>query len=138
MFNSKSNKLETPQSKAASTSIIGAGATLSGDIKCTDDLRIDGTLIGNIFSSAKVVIGASGKVEGDIHANHADIMGTTIGCLRVKDMLNLRGEAAIDGDIFAGKLAIEPTVTFNGRCHMGANVVEMNVAKEEQQLAIAK
>ena len=37
----------------------------------------------------------------------------------------------------AGKLQIEPTATFNGQCHMGANVVE--ISKNEQQAqAIAK
>ena len=42
-------------------------------------------------------------------------------------MLQLRGKCNVDGDIYAGKLEVEPTATFNGRCHMGANVVKLNV-----------
>ena len=98
--------------------LIGAGTTLKGDIKSNNDLRIDGTVIGNINSNAKIIVGTSGVVEGDI-------------------MLQLRGDSTVTGNIYAGKLQIEPTATFNGQCHMGANVVE--ISKNEQQAqAIAK
>jgi len=45
----------------------------------------------------------------------------------IKEVLQLRGKCNVDGDIFAGKLEVEPSATFNGRCHMGANVVELNI-----------
>jgi len=31
----------------------------------------------------------------------------------------------VNGNIYAGKLQVEPSATFNGQCHMGANVVDM-------------
>ena len=31
----------------------------------------------------------------------------------------------VNGDIYAGKLQVEPTAVFNGSCHMGANMVEL-------------
>ncbi|MES1226062.1 MAG: polymer-forming cytoskeletal protein, partial [Bacteroidota bacterium] len=90
------------------------------------DLRIDGTVIGNINSSAKIVIGSSGIVEGDIFGNQADIVGKVSGNIRTKELLQLRGESIVTGNLYAGKLQVEPTATFNGQCHMGANIVEMN------------
>ena len=117
--------------------LIGAGTTLKGDIKSNNDLRIDGTVIGNINSNAKIIIGTSGVVEGDIMGNQADIVGKVSGNIRAKELLQLRGESTVTGNIYAGKLQIEPTATFNGQCHMGANVVE--ISKNEQQAqAIAK
>jgi cytoskeletal protein CcmA (bactofilin family) len=118
------------------TSLIGTGTTITGDIVSNGDVRIDGVLKGNIRGSAKILIGQDGVVEGDIEGQQADIMGRVEGRISVKELLNLRSNAIIKGDIRAGKLQIEPTVVFNGQCQMGeASVVEM--AKDVKH-AIAK
>ena len=117
------------------TTLIGAGTTLKGDISSSSDLRIDGTVIGNIQSAAKIVIGANGVVEGDISGNQADIVGKVSGNIRAKELLQLRGECEVNGNLYAGKLQVEPTATFNGQCHMGTNVVEMNTLNEPQAIA---
>lgn len=103
------------------TTLISAGTTLKGDIHSNSDLRIDGTIIGNVTSSSKIVIGSSGSIEGDVNGNQADIVGKVSGNIRVKDLLQLRGECEVKGNLYAGKLQIEPTATFNGQCHMGGN-----------------
>ena len=113
--------------------LISAGTTLKGDISSNSDLRIDGTVIGNIHSSSKVIIGGTGVVEGDIAASQTDITGKVSGNIRVKELLQLRGESMVTGNLYAGKLQIEPSATFNGQCYMGANIVEMN--NNEQQAA---
>jgi len=105
--------------------LISSGTTLKGDISSNNDLRIDGTVIGNIHSAAKIVIGSNGVVEGDIAGNQADIVGKVSGNIRTKELLQLRGECIVTGNLYAGKLQVEPSATFNGQCHMGANVVEM-------------
>ena len=119
MFNakSKSDALgDTPV--GSSTSLIGAGTSLKGDITSNGDLRIDGTLVGNIHCTAKVVIGANGVVEGDISGQQADIMGKVTGTIKVKDLLQLKSSCAVNGNLYAAKLQIEPSASFNGQCHM--------------------
>lgn len=111
--------------------LISAGTVLKGDISSNGDLRIDGTVIGNVKTSAKIIIGGTGIVEGDIAGNQADVTGKVNGNIRANELLQLRGECMVAGNIYAGKLQVEPTATFNGQCHMGANVVDMN--KDEQQ-----
>jgi cytoskeletal protein CcmA (bactofilin family) len=103
------------------TTLISAGTTLKGDISSNSDLRIDGTIIGNVTSSSKIVIGASGNVEGDITGNQADIVGKVSGNIKTKDLLQLRGDCIVNGNVYAGKLQVEPTAIFNGQCHMGNN-----------------
>lgn len=136
MFNSK-NKIDMPgtTTNGNGATLIGAGTTVKGDIQSNNDLRIDGTVIGNIDSNAKIIVGSSGIVEGDIAGNQADIVGKVSGNIRAKELLQLRGESAVTGNIYAGKLQIEPSATFNGQCHMGANVVEI---KKNEHQAIAK
>lgn len=107
------------------TTLISSGTTLKGDMSSNSDLRIDGNIIGNINCSAKIVIGSSGVVEGDIFGNNADVIGKISGNIRVKELLQLREDCVVNGNIYAGKLQVEPTATFNGQCHMGANVVDM-------------
>lgn len=108
------------------TTLISAGTTIKGDISSNADLRIDGTINGNINCSAKIVIGSTGLVEGDILGNHADIVGKISGNIRVKELLQLRDECVVNGNIYASRLQVEPTATFNGQCHMGANVVDIS------------
>lgn len=134
MFNNK-NKTDMQSEKTSAgngTTLISSGTTLKGDINSNSDLRIDGTIIGNITCSAKIVIGANGVVEGDIAGVQADIVGRVSGNVRAKELLQLRGECVVSGNLYAGKLQVEPTATFNGQCHMGANVVEMSNLNEQQ------
>ena len=119
MFNGKAKSDVLGEAPVGtSTSLIGAGTSMKGDITSNGDLRIDGQLVGNIHCSAKVVIGANGVVQGDINGQQADIMGKVTGTIKVKDLLQLKGGSLLTGSIQAAKLQIEPTANFNGECHM--------------------
>jgi cytoskeletal protein CcmA (bactofilin family) len=124
MFNSKSKPFNEGPSGA--NSIIGAGTVITGNMESNGDIRIDGILRGNLTGRAKILIGPEGVVEGDIDGEQADVLGKIIGTIKISGQLTLRGKASVKGDIYTGKLQMEPTVTFNGQCHMGASVVELN------------
>jgi len=147
MFNTK-NKTDMQPEKTTNgnsgATLISTGTSLKGDISSNSDLRIDGTIIGNVNSSAKIVVGTNGVVEGNITGNQADIVGKVIGNIKTKDLLQLRSECTVKGNLYAGKLQVEPTATFNGQCNMGAgtvaaaadsSIVEMN--KNGQSKVIA-
>lgn len=124
MFNSKS-KSSFDSATANASTLIGAGTTITGDLESNGDIRIDGVLKGNLKGKAKIIVGADGVVEGDIEGQQADIMGQVTGTIKVQELLFLHGKTQVNGDIYAGKLQVEPTAVFNGSCHMGANVVEL-------------
>ena len=138
MFNAK-NKTDMQTEKTngnGGATLISAGTTLKGDISSNSDLRIDGTVIGNVHSSARIVIGANGVIEGELSGNQADIIGKVSGNIRTKELLQLRGDCIVTGNLYAGKLQVEPSATFNGECHMGGNVVEM--LKDELSPAVVQ
>lgn len=123
MFNQKSksdSSVETSPTTPGGASLIAAGTTLKGDITSNGDIRIDGSLIGNMHCTAKVIIGANGVVEGDISGQQADIMGKVTGTIKVKELLQLKGGCVVSGNLHASKLQIEPSANFNGQCHMTA------------------
>ncbi|MBE7173319.1 MAG: polymer-forming cytoskeletal protein [Williamsia sp.] len=139
MFNGK-QKTDIPMpmpsydsngSSSSSTSLIMSGTTIKGDISSNSDLKIDGTLTGNITSSAKVIVGPSGFIEGDITGQQADISGKVTGTIRVTDLLQLKGNCIVNGNIYAGKLQVEPSANFNGSCHMEqhSSVQELNLVE---------
>ena len=128
MFNLKI-KVPFEENSSVGTSIIGAGTRITGNLNSNGDIRIDGTLKGNLTTKSKVLIGPEGIVEGDVTGKQADILGKVTGDIHVKELLSLKARAKVEGNIFAGKLMVEPTVTFNGSCHMGANVIELSNEK---------
>jgi cytoskeletal protein CcmA (bactofilin family) len=121
MFKSKSKSL-LDDASPTSTTIIGAGTTITGNVLSNGDIRIDGIIRGNLEAKAKIIIGVNGIVEGDIDGKQADVLGTVTGKIKVTELLCLHGKALVNGDIYAGNLQIESSATFNGKCHMGSNV----------------
>lgn len=128
MFNKEKNSAYSEKTSSSAT-LISPGTVLKGDIHSNNDLRIDGTIHGNVRSSSKIVIGPTGFVEGNIESAHADITGKVVGNITVKELLQLREESTVEGNIIASKLQVDPSAVFNGKCQMGAqaaNIVLMN------------
>lgn len=131
MFN-KSGKSENQHvgdsSINSSINIIGAGTTIEGDIKSNGDIRIDGTVYGSITSKAKIVVGNTGVVEGDVFSSNADVSGTIKGKTSVSELLFLKSSAKIIGDIVTGKLVVDVGASFTGSCSMGPVIKDINNA----------
>ena len=105
--------------------LISNGTDITGDIKSTGDIRIDGTLKGNLNTKGKVVIGATGKVKGEVICKNSEVSGIIEGKITVGQLLNLKASSKIHGDIATSKLSIEPGAVFSGNCKMSDN--ETNV-----------
>src|ERR1043165_5091803 len=92
---------------AGSINLIGAGTKINGDIQSNGDFRIDGLLQGNITITGKLVLGNTGRIEGNIESTNADLSGEVKGTVNIKEILSLKHTARINGDIVTGKLAID-------------------------------
>ncbi|GAB5538308.1 MAG: hypothetical protein Salg2KO_04110 [Salibacteraceae bacterium] len=125
----KSNKAS--ESEFGAHNQIAKGTYLKGDIKTEGVLRVDGTLVGNIESPGKVVVGPTGKIEGSVKCASANVSGHVKAKLIVKDILELMASSKLQGDITVGKLSIQPGATFTGSCSMGGVIKELS--REEQQ-----
>lgn len=98
--------------------ILGPGAVVKGEIHVNGDFRIDGTLNGTIQCKGKIVVGSTGKIEGEIHCQNADFSGDVTATVKVIELLTLKETARFSGEITTGKLAIEPGAKFSGTCSM--------------------
>lgn len=102
--------------------IIGSGTSINGDVVSNGDLRIDGSLTGNLNTKAKLVLGAPGKILGEVYCKNSEISGQIDGKITVEELLILKSTAKITGDIITSKLSIEPGAIFTGTCNMGGNI----------------
>ena len=98
--------------------LIGAGTDIKGDIESAGDIRIDGTLKGNLRTKGKVVIGTTGLIKGEVYCKNSDVEGKVEGKINVQELLSLKATSIIHGDISAKRLAIEPGAKFTGNCSM--------------------
>ena len=110
---------------------IAKGTRIQGDIKTEGVLRIDGTLIGSVESTGKVVVGPSGRIDGSIRCTSANISGEVKAKVLVKELLTLQASAKLHGEITAGKLAIEPGALFTGSCSMGGVIKDISQQEKE-------
>src|ERR1035437_2370301 len=98
--------------------LISTGTDITGDIKSNGDIRIDGSLMGNLNTKGKVVIGPTGKVKGEVICKNSEVAGIIEGKIMVGQLLNLKASSKIIGDIVTVKLSIEPGAVFSGNCKM--------------------
>ncbi len=125
MFNSNGKKETGTKSSPSSASSGGhslnsivEGTSIEGTIKADSDIRVDGSIKGKLFCDAKVIIGPSGQVEGEIRCANAVVEGKFEGTIAVKELLNVRETAVIQGDVSVGKLIVQPGGTIDGTVAM--------------------
>ena len=131
MFN-KNPESGKAEGGTSSINLIGAGTVVEGDIRSNGDIRIDGTVTGNIISKSKVVVGATGSIQGNVTSQNADVSGSIRGKVTVTELLFLKSSANIQGDIVTGKLVVEVGATFTGTCNMGPVIKDMRSSNEMQ------
>jgi len=98
--------------------LINEGTRIVGDLVAQGDVRIDGHLKGDVNTRARLAIGASGQVEGQLHGSMVDIAGEVKGDVVVSGVLTLRKTARVRGDLTVSKLVIEEGAMFSGQCTM--------------------
>ncbi|HEX7366759.1 MAG TPA: polymer-forming cytoskeletal protein [Pelobium sp.] len=119
MFGNKKAEKISGEQKAGSINIIGFGTEISGDLSTKSDIRIDGKIIGNVKSKAKVVVSESGEVIGDIFSESAELSGKVSGDVTTSEMLFLKASANLNGDVFSNKLVVESGANLIGKCQTG-------------------
>jgi len=126
MFGSKKNEPTVKKSNGLSAApshslnSLVQGTEVKGTIRADSDIRIDGTLIGDLDCATKLIIGSSGSIEGNVICENALIEGSFSGNLTVKSTLHIKENAQIEGDIKTDKLIVDQGAVFNVTCNMSA------------------
>jgi len=103
----KETRIQAEMEMANSTSVFAPGLTIKGDIEAVSDIRIEGDVCGDVTTQKKIIIGISGKVEGDIKASEICVMGEVLGDLFIEGLARFTSEAKMRGKVYSEKIEIE-------------------------------
>ncbi len=107
----------------AATTVIAKGTTIEGKFMCVENVRLDGTIHGEVQVEKRFVMGDTSYVQGNISARDAAIKGRIKGDVFVKEALHLMDTAIIEGNITARTMVVEEGARYNGACKIGAAAV---------------
>lgn len=98
--------------------LIGEGTVITGEIRFSDGLRIDGELHGNVTSvgdgRSLLVISDKARVHGKVRAGHVIINGSVEGPVMAEELLELQPKARIVGDVRYEALEMHQGATIDG------------------------
>lgn len=100
-------------------SLIGENTEITGDVRFTGGLHVDGTVKGNIVAEADsnslLSLSDQGKVEGEIHVPYNIIDGTVNGNVHSSEHVELEARSRITGDVYYNLLEISGGAQVSGR-----------------------
>ncbi len=99
--------------------LIAEEAYFHGRLAAKGSLRIEGTFEGDITDAVDVVVGARGRVLGDIAAESLTLAGEVVGNVVAAAFVELFSSARLTGDVRTPKLKIDEGAFFDGACAMG-------------------
>jgi len=141
MFNASKNEQKGKtnglvSSSSSSSNSLVQGTNIEGSLQADKDIRIDGTLTGNLSCKGKVIIGPTGYISGDVQCENAVIEGRFEGMLIVSDVLHVKETARVEGDVTTQKLVVQPGSIFNVKCKMGTpNATNRKVSLDDNEVS---
>lgn len=104
--------------------ILGAGTVFQGDFTSEGSVRVDGTVEGSIKVKGALIVGAKGKITGDVEAGSAVVGGEILGNVNAPEKIELTSSARVIGDMVTAVIVIDEKAVFQGKCDMNQDVPE--------------
>ena len=86
--------------------MIGEGVTITGTIKASSKVTVQGTIDGDIECNS-VTINKSGNVKGKIKTETMTVEGKAEGEININAILNIKSEGHVSGKVFYGEIQID-------------------------------
>ncbi|WP_339652274.1 polymer-forming cytoskeletal protein [uncultured Maribacter sp.] len=106
----KSKAEQTKKPSWVEPTIIAEGATLTGDLICSCDIKVEGAIIGNIVTTGRLIIGKSAKVKGTASCYGSIIQGVFDGKFECAGMVTIQSNASVKGQIYYDEIQIDSGV----------------------------
>lgn len=133
IFSSGSDNNSSKADISRVDTIIGENAVIEGTLKSKDTIRVDGKLKGEGYFEGHLIIGESGKVEGNVSADSMLVAGEVVGNIQVKNKLEIAQSGKIKGDIVTKLLYIAEGAVFEGKSTMGAGSINTGASYKGSQ-----
>jgi len=97
--------------------VVGEGVILNGTLEVPNKAIVSGAINGDLKVHS-LAVGITGKIEGKIICQIADIAGQVKNDLRVNEFLVLRAGSTISGNIYYKEIEIEKGAKIAGTLSM--------------------
>ena len=113
MFKHKSAK-----SQAIDT-LIGANATIKGDLEFSGGCHVDGHVVGNVVTAAGagafLSVSERGSIEGSVEASQVLLNGLVRGDIIARERVELGSKARVTGNVQYGIIEMALGAEINGK-----------------------
>ncbi len=115
-----------PSSIGRTSSYLGPGLQIKGEITGNEDLKLDSNVDGLVsIGGFRLTIGPSAHLKADIVAREATISGEVHGDISARDRIEIMKSASIVGDLSTGKLIIEEGAYFKGGVEIDSHATQI-------------
>ncbi len=99
--------------------IIGQHTQLTGDIRFSGGLHIDGKVKGNICAEpgveAVLTVSEQGSIEGDVQVPNLVLNGSVVGDVHVSERVELASHARVTGNLYYSLIEMSMGAEVNGK-----------------------
>ena len=114
-------------------SVVGRSIRVSGELRSSSDLRVDGVIDGPVWCEGGVLtLSPTSSVSGDIIARDVTIFGRVTGQVVATDTVDLRAGAVVEGVVIAPRFILHDGASFNGRADPKRLDAALAVARFQQ------
>lgn len=135
MFGGDKGKAARSASSGVET-LIGAQATIRGDLHFSGGLYIEGTVHGAVLaeegaSSAVITIAEKGSVHGEVRAPHVIVNGQLHGDVYASERIELGAQARVQGNVYYKLVEMAAGAMITGRMVHGEVAPQKQLPKPE-------
>jgi cytoskeletal protein CcmA (bactofilin family) len=107
-----------PFASVPSGGILSRGVSITGSVKFSKELLVDGEVEGTIDSSGVLTIGEHARIRGEIRTKSVTVKGTVEGNILATERCELQAGCTLQGDIEAPRLVVDEAATFRGSANI--------------------
>jgi cytoskeletal protein CcmA (bactofilin family) len=106
-------------SPPAYTANLGPTIALTGELRCGESLRIDGSVKGEVHCDQVLTIGEKGSISASIEGDTVVIAGEVKGDITARRKITLEATARVTGDLTTPGIVIQEGARLEGRIMIG-------------------
>lgn len=122
-------KLRRKTSSDEFKGFLDHGTSLTGELRFSGTLRVDGDVHGSITTKDLLIIGERATVHADIQAGEVQVFGSVFGNVESERRIEVYPTGTLKGDVKTPQLIIDEGGTFEGRSHRNAEQAEGDTAE---------
>ena len=111
----------TSQNGGTNVVSLGPRDVLQGRLDIQGDLKIGGTVEGELKATGDVTVDAGANIQASIEGANVSVRGQVTGNVTAKRRLTLGGSGRLNGDVRVGRLTVEDGASLNGNVTMASD-----------------